>query len=769
MESPPNVMEAATRLAQTVSKTTIAFYQFLPSPLGDLRECRRKLFEEFLTVGGVTDTVKALIEDNNKRKGSEEYIERTRRLEEIWGPDGPMTQCNQRMDNVFADLSRALRDNAQSPKKPPWPLQQAAMADEIERIQVYKRAITTAIHADFCESDRKLDPKTQQALDMVTWLDIIETSEKQRFMSRQRQAKTCTWIFDENVCKPYHEWVSATEGFLWLRGKAGSGKSVLTAAIIDHMTEGTLEEEKHGRRLRNDGQNDDSKIEELSIDASTREEAGVEGFLAFFFCDFRDARTLRTSTVLKSLFAQFLQVEEPDLAATFPDLVQQYSDGLPPPADVETLQELLLRAMRLHEKKTIIIDGLNECNDVPTLLHSLEKVLVEKNVRLLITSRPEHVVLVQYGGRPTINLEDYLGYTSKDIRESLIKQMTAHSRLQAIPDARKRGLADSMTKKAEGSFWYSRCALDSLYICATVGQVHSMVNDLPKELDCIYDNILREVDKRSTDARTIVQMAVRWLGGTLRPMSISQVIDAVKIELGHTAPIHLNDNLTIVSEGDLLMICGDLVRLDERTAGMGLGHSTVRAYLTKSPPDERSRRYFFDAHEVHRDLALRSITYILTEDIDKTIEKSTKPTYLFDTSKYHYVIDHCPMLPYVFDGGFEHFQYITQEDNAVIDLLTDLKNQIRERPDKYRMVVDCLNDHTGGKGYEWIVEEQELVLAILVQFAPPWMVKRFLLRRPDLLKGEEKDKLLARVEKLGRSAELREVLIDTVKGTVSLR
>jgi hypothetical protein len=122
-------------------------------------------------------------------------------------------------------------------------------------------------------------------------------------------------------------------------------------------------------------------------------------------------------------------------------------------------------------------------------------------------------------------------------------------------------------------FWYSQCALDSLYVCATVGQVHEMVAALPEHLDSLYNNILRGVHKRSTDAKTIVQMAVRWLGGTLRPMSMSQIIEAVKIELGATI---LNDDLTIVSEGDMLMICGDLVRLNERTASFGLAHSTVR-------------------------------------------------------------------------------------------------------------------------------------------------------------------------------------------------
>ncbi|KAF9224833.1 hypothetical protein BS17DRAFT_879644 [Gyrodon lividus] len=487
MESPQNVLDAVLQFAQTL----------------------RKLREEFLSLarGGVTNTAKGFLEEHNKHEGPEEYTERLKRLEEIWAPDGPMTQCSQRMDNVLAILDRAIKDNTQP------------------------------------ESDKKP--------------------------------------------------LGRLEGL---------------AAVVDQLTKELSEEEgKKEKREGNEGPNDAPKPEELSRNASTQE-APVGDFLAFFFCDFRDV------------------LEELDLAVTFPDLVQRHSDGLLPPAGIESLQELLLCAMRLHDRKIIVIDGLDECDDVPTVLGCLEKVLAEKNVRLLVTSRPEEVIRAQYDCRPTINLEEYLEYVNNDIRESLMKQMTDHYRLQAIPPPTKQELVDSVTKQAEGS----------LHACRSVGQVHTIIRDLPKDLDAVYENILHEV--------------------------LSQVREAVKIELGHTAPIHLNDNLTIVSEEDMMYVCGNLVKLDNYTRVLGFGHPTVRAYLTKPPlDDEHFRRYFVDTHDSDRDLALRSITYILAEDIDKTIVESYKPTYLFESSRRHYIINHCPMISYVFDGGFEHIQYITQE------------------------------------------------------------------------------------------------------------
>lgn len=176
-----------------------------------------------------------------------------------------------------------------------------------------------------------------------------------------------------------------------------------------------------------------------------------EFFPAFYFFDFRDTRTLETSAFLKSLFVQFLQVPKPDLAVTFPVLTKQHLDGLPPPTDTEALQDLVLHAMRLHKKRAIFVDGLNECDDVPAVMAFLERAMQEANVRVLVASRPDPDILTKYRGRPTIDLGDYIGYTTADMREWLMQRMRDHSRLHAIPELKKIDVLDAVTKCAQGS------------------------------------------------------------------------------------------------------------------------------------------------------------------------------------------------------------------------------------------------------------------------------------------------------------------------------
>lgn len=151
METTSSPPSEVLQLIQTVAKATIAFYQFLPLE-GDLEACRRKLLEELITLGGVTNTIKALVDDGNKRQDSEDHVERMKNIETLWVPDGLVSKCNERMDSLLADFNKALKENPDTDKKAPWPMQEAAMKDEIENLQQYKKVITAALYADFCES-----------------------------------------------------------------------------------------------------------------------------------------------------------------------------------------------------------------------------------------------------------------------------------------------------------------------------------------------------------------------------------------------------------------------------------------------------------------------------------------------------------------------------------------------------------------------------------------------------------------------------------------
>ena len=174
--------------------------------------------------------------------------------------------------------------------------------------------------------------------------------------------------------------------------------------------------------------------------------------MAYYFCNFHDARSLRLCTILPSISLQFAQMVGERILDVFPNLIQRQNQGRAPPEDINVLQGFLVQAMRLHKNKIIVIDGLDECEDAPAVLTCLRNIAVsEKNVRVLVTSRPDQPFVDSFDRDLTINLEDYIECTNGDIRTMLGGRIERHRRLSAVPDPTREEIIDTITEKAHGS------------------------------------------------------------------------------------------------------------------------------------------------------------------------------------------------------------------------------------------------------------------------------------------------------------------------------
>lgn len=113
--------------------------------------------------------------------------------------------------------------------------------------------------------------------------------------------------------------------FFWLSGILGSGKSVLTAALIDELL-----------------------CNQLSNEVS----------VGFFFCQHDRLESLEAGTILGSLVRQFLTVE------TMSEIMQKHLERLcTNPLFSDDEMELLLKsAVDASRKYFIVVDGFDECS-----------------------------------------------------------------------------------------------------------------------------------------------------------------------------------------------------------------------------------------------------------------------------------------------------------------------------------------------------------------------------------------------------------------------
>ena len=155
----------------------------------------------------------------------------------------------------------------------------------------------------------------------------------------------------------YHHWKDTEDAtFLWLYGKAGSGKTVLSASIV----------------------------EDLQQKALRAKEA-----LVFFYFDFRNEAKQAHSSIIRTIAFQLCDKNK-KLWDELLKIFEKCENGCHQPTDA-SIEGIVLKAIRHYSTVWLVIDALDECSTLQDTLNWLQSLLKtrEKPLRLLITSRDE--------------------------------------------------------------------------------------------------------------------------------------------------------------------------------------------------------------------------------------------------------------------------------------------------------------------------------------------------------------------------------------------
>jgi hypothetical protein len=148
------------------------------------------------------------------------------------------------------------------------------------------------------------------------------------------QAETGKWVLENDA---YKAWLGGSTRHLWLHGKAGCGKTVLSSTMVENVLH-------HCRQ---------------AVDF---------GFAPFYFT-FSDKAKQTYEALLRSLVAQF-GTQEPGLAIMREKYDQRHNlkGGL----SIESLQPLLLDVLDVYDTAFVVLDALDECpGRVPCRLRCL--------------------------------------------------------------------------------------------------------------------------------------------------------------------------------------------------------------------------------------------------------------------------------------------------------------------------------------------------------------------------------------------------------------
>ena len=176
--------------------------------------------------------------------------------------------------------------------------------------------------------------------------------------------------------------------------------------------------------------------------------------VVFFYCDFREERTTRAGVVMCSILSQLLRKLRNGtgrgLIKLVDDIVNGQTEGSLVLKHAGSMAPFVTRAARQFSRQPfIILDALDECQDMESLLHAIRE-LTNGGIRLFVTSRPLQIIRDKFQDLPFISMDRMAKEVSADIRLHVTREIDRDRRLRILEEKLKTEILITLQTKADG-------------------------------------------------------------------------------------------------------------------------------------------------------------------------------------------------------------------------------------------------------------------------------------------------------------------------------
>ncbi|RKK76731.1 hypothetical protein BFJ69_g6680 [Fusarium oxysporum] len=388
---------------------------------------------------------------------------------------------------------RGICDYSDSHKAKEWQRYAAATAAAYayEFLEVW-RGDPQKSYVGYTEAQNEYFVASESHQEILKSLDF-EQIDARKLIIKAAHSKTCRWFLKH---PDYLSWIdrqqtSQHNGFLWIRGKPGAGKSTIMKFIY-------LESKKNDRKHQ-------------SLTTS------------FFFNARGEVLEKTVSGMYRSLLLQLFH-GFPDLECVLddPDLLPRNQRGCPP---LNVLKDLLGATVAKLGQRSFrcFIDALDECDeqqvmDLVEYFEELAEQCTEDNINLRIcfSSRHYPYIDIRFGIR--IILEEQIGHGS-DL-ENYIK---THLRIKDRSILAE--LQQKMLEKAAGVFLWVVLVVDILNKENRRGRLamKRRLEQVPSGLSDLFKDLL----KRDTTNMEELQLSLFWILLSVRPLKPEEYYHAI--------------------------------------------------------------------------------------------------------------------------------------------------------------------------------------------------------------------------------------------------
>ncbi|KAK5048507.1 hypothetical protein LTR84_005597 [Exophiala bonariae] len=474
-----------------------------------------------------------------------------------------------------------------------WPLRKGETEELVSALERHKNSFSLGLNSISVDmlidhttlldniadsvSDLSADFRTNQALqerrEILDWLSDHQYDAQYRRGCQLHCLDTCTWLLHE---PEFQSWMQKRSSLLWMHGQAGSGKTVATSYIINHLS---IQSDMQAVRL------------------------------AYFYYDASTIESLTPQTFFGTIVKQFCAGpgEIPnDISDAYQRAVGRA--GTPKQPESKELERFLKLFLEDQSPSIIVIDGLDESPDYGIVCDFLTDCISSGKypLRVFISSRPE--VDLQRRLEPFQEIPVPEDAIENDIGAYIKMRIDSDARLTRMSPKMKVYVEQTLRKDSHAMFRWVQCQLDAISSLRTDAAVKKALKSLPSSLEGSYSRILQNIDLADVD---FARRTLLWLAYAVNPLTLPELSQAVVLDSNFD---WLDPDATLNDPKDVLEICGSLVSFNTVSETARIAHHSVREYLTDrlSPTSEFS----IPAATSHKYIAEVCISYLLLEDFE---------------------------------------------------------------------------------------------------------------------------------------------------------
>ncbi|KAJ6457857.1 hypothetical protein DFH09DRAFT_1297203 [Mycena vulgaris] len=367
------------------------------------------------------------------------------------------------------------------------------------------------------------------------WISPLEFLQRQVDVFSTLQPGTGEWLLAD---AQFQDWESGSGKILWCPGMPGAGKTVLASLIFNRL--------EVQARKNNIG-------------------------LACIYLNHKETESQTLPNLLGGLWKQLMLGKSIPLAV---HTLYDYHYERKTRPHLDEFRKALNFTITQYPKVYFILDALDEYPE--DLRHPFLQYLVTlgPKVNIVMTSRP-HIDLDSVV--PEFQILE-IRATDDDICRYLSTQIEKSPRLsrhiRAHPDL-KEDIQSKIVANCQGMFLLAKLHIEALASKNAIKAVREALQHLPTDLQQTYDEAIDRIKLQREEDRELGLRSLTWVANAKRPLSVSELQEALAIEEGSTS-LDL-DNLLDISM--ILSVCAGLIIVDETLSVVRLIHYTAQGYL----------------------------------------------------------------------------------------------------------------------------------------------------------------------------------------------